>query len=78
LLQTSVSDNNNKITAIIPDSKWPTTGLIRFDNVQLKYKDNEHFIFDNICFTITNAEKIGKSIINLTMKNHYIKYDIKP
>ncbi|XP_011497436.1 PREDICTED: multidrug resistance-associated protein 5-like [Ceratosolen solmsi marchali] len=58
-LHTLSFENSNRIQAIIPDYKWPTTGLIQFDKVQLKYKDKTDLIFDNISFTINNSEKIG-------------------
>ena len=38
------------------------TGLIQFDNVQLRYSDHEQLALDHVSFTINNAEKIGKTM----------------
>lgn len=53
----SQSDINN--ASINPGSKWPMAGLIEFDNVQLRYGDDEQLTIDHVSFTINNAEKIG-------------------
>ena len=41
-----------------PD-EWPLKGLVEFDDVQLRYRDNLPLVLRNLSFTIKAGEKVG-------------------
>ncbi|XP_067141332.1 ATP-binding cassette subfamily C member 4-like [Centruroides vittatus] len=42
-----------------PPADWPAHGVIKFDNVCLRYSNKENFVLKNLNFLIGSGEKIG-------------------
>ena len=40
-------------------SNWPSSGKVEFQNVCLRYRDGLPLVLNNICFTVSEGEKIG-------------------
>ncbi len=42
----------------VPDN-WPSTGIIEFRNVKLKYKTSVDYVLKDLSFTIPGGYKVG-------------------
>ena len=42
-----------------PDTNWPMTGHIKFDQVSFRYAKNLDYVLNNLSFEIQSGEKIG-------------------
>ncbi len=50
---------NTVLTDLKPSLDWPQSGMICFDNVNLKYENNDLPVLKAISFTITPKEKVN-------------------
>jgi ABC-type multidrug transport system fused ATPase/permease subunit len=60
--QTSVKEvelqDRNMTTVVMPPSNWPQSGRVRFDNVQLRYRDGP-LVLKGVSIDVGENEKIG-------------------
>ena len=54
-----IFDTRYTHTAVKPSLDWPQYGMICFDNVNLKYNQNDQLILKDISFTIKPKEKVN-------------------
>jgi ATP-binding cassette subfamily C (CFTR/MRP) protein 1 len=62
----AVNNNNNtsegiplKTISIIPDSDWPRSGNIKFNEVSLRYRPDLPDVLQQVTLTINDGEKVG-------------------
>lgn len=55
----TLSGKRSSFTSKGPPSKWPSQGVVKFDNVWMKYAPKAPYALREVSFTIQGAEKVG-------------------